>query len=94
MWKKTDILLRKRLNHHGLTPMVDAGRIIEYSKTLYPDLFEPVSIKNNCFHVQIHKKNQLAFTMIQGKLLADLNTHAETQKLPPIHRFKLTLITD
>lgn len=93
-WKKTDNLIRKRLNQHGLGGVFIATRTCEKARELYPGLFEPVSVRNGCMHISILAKNKLPFMMIQGKLMQDINRFAEGEKLPQIDRFRLTITTD
>lgn len=91
-WQKTTVLLKKRLNQHGLGGILAATRVCEKARSLYPDLFEPVSLKNGCLHLEIEKKNQLALLMIQGKLLQDLQQFTYQEQLPVVERIKLTII--
>ncbi len=92
-WQRTNFLLKRRLNQHGLTGVVQATRLCEKAEQLYPDLFKPISFKNGCLHVEIIPKNQLPFTMIQGKLIEELNGFAEGEQLPHIRRIRLTFST-
>lgn len=89
-WKKTDDLLKKRLNQHGLGPMVEAGIICSHAESLYPGLFRAVSVRDGCFTVEITKANQVSFTLIKGKLQQELNDHAKRHNLKPITRIRLT----
>lgn len=93
-WKKTNSLLTTRLNQHGISERLIATRICEKARELHPALFEPVSFKNGCLHVELTKKNQLPFVMIQGKLLEELNSFTKAEKLPRIERVRLTISTN
>ena len=91
-WQKTDNLLRKRLNQHGLGELVEAGTICAHAQSLYPGMFEAVSVKNDVLHLKLVKKNQLELLMVQGKLLEDLAAYCKAKNLRPIARIRLTIV--
>ncbi|MBU6389431.1 hypothetical protein KGQ71_02845 [Patescibacteria group bacterium] len=92
-WQKTETVLKRRINQHGLTDMVQAGRICAKAEELYPKLFRAVSVrKNGTLHLELDQKDVLEFKMIEGKLVAALNQFAEKEELPQINRVRLTFI--
>jgi len=86
--------MKRRLNHHGLTDMVEAGIILQEAERLLPGLFRAVSVKNQVLHLETSKANILELKMQEGKLLHDLNTFAALKKLPPLLRIRLTFSRD
>lgn len=90
-WKKTDDLLRIRLNQHGLGELVQAGLICREAENLSANIFEAVSVSNGILHVNITKQNQLKLLMVQGKLLKDLKTFCTAKNLQEIKRIRLTI---
>ena len=90
-WQKTSITLKRRLNHHGLGVLVEAGLICREAERLYPDLFEAISVRNNVLHIKTTKAQQLQFVMIQGKLLKELQTYCKAQNLQEITNLRLTI---
>lgn len=86
--------MQKRMNQHGLGAILVAGQVCMQAEKLYPGLFKAVSLKNGCLHLEILKKDQLKLTMIQGKLINDLQTYAKAHNLPEINRIRLTFSTE
>ena len=89
-WNKSDLLLKRRLAHHGIGEMVEAGILCQEAERLLPDLFRAVSVKDQVLHLEIRKENILALKMQEGRLLQDLNTYANLKKLPNLSRIRLT----
>jgi hypothetical protein len=93
-WKKTDLLVKKRLNQHGLGVLVEAGVLCQKAEELLPGVFKAVSVRNAALHLELTKENLLAFKMVEGQLMHDLNQFASTKKLPGIKRIRLTFRED
>ena len=89
-WNKTDILLNKRLNQHGLGGMVKAGLLCYRAEELAPGLFRAVSVKNNILHLVAKREDQMTIKMKEGWLLKELNSFAKEKKLTPVNRIRLT----
>ena len=89
-WLKTDLLLKRRLKHHGLDELVEAGLLCRKAEELLPGLFTAISVRNNCLHLATERKNIMTIKLAQGKLIEQLNQFAEQQKLGKITKIRLT----
>ena len=93
-WKKTDSLLKRRLNQHGLAGIVEASSICKKAEELRPGLFRAVSVRNDVLHLELSKANLLTFKMSEGQLLQALNAYAKQKGIPPISRLRLTFLEE
>lgn len=89
-WKKTDSLLKKRLNQHGLLNVVEAGLVCKKAEELMPNTFTAVSVRNTTLHLEISKEQLMNFKLQEGKILKDLNAFVKLRNLPEITRIRLT----
>ena len=89
-WKKTDLVLRRRFNQHGLGPLLEAGQICRKAEQLCPEILRAISVRNTILHLAIKKENLLAFKLIEGRLITELNSYATEYRLPEIRRVRLT----
>jgi hypothetical protein len=93
-WKKTDTILNAQLNSRGMAPIIIGTQLCQESERLYPGQFKAVSIRKNILHLHVSHAQLMAFKLIEGKLLQDVNRFATTQKLPLINKIKLTISDD
>jgi hypothetical protein len=93
-WKKSDSLIARQLNHHGLADAVAASAVCREAERLYPGLFKAISLKNGILHLETDYAQQLEIKLIEGKLLDDLNRFADIKNLPPTSRIRLTFSED
>ena len=89
-WQRTENILHRRLNQHGLTGQVQAGQICLQAEHLYPGLFRAVSVRQACLHLELERGQAILFKMIEGKLLQELAEFAKHKNLPEIERVRLT----
>ena len=89
-WKKTDLVLKKSFNQKGMGDMVTAGQLCRQAELLLPDTFRAVSFRNHILHIELSRAKTMAFKLVEGKLMNELNQYAETHKLPEVKRFRLT----
>ena len=89
-WEKTDFLLNKRLNQHGLGGMVKAGLLCHRAEELLPDTFRAISVKGGTMHLVAKREDQMKIKMKEGWLLKEINSFAKEKKLTPVNRIRLT----
>jgi hypothetical protein len=90
-WKKTNTILTAQLNRRGMSAMVTATQVCEEAEAQYPDQFHAVSLRKGTLHIEVPSSKLLAFKLIEGKLLQELNQFAATHNLQPITRIRLTI---
>ena len=93
-WKKTETILNIQLNRRGLAPMVAAGLLCQEAERRYPGQFKAVSLRASTLHVTVSHSQLLAFKLIQGKLLSELQLFTKEHSLPHVARIRLTITDD
>lgn len=90
-WKKSESLIGKQLHRHGLHRAVQAGLVCQEAERLYPNLFRATSVVNGSLRVTVPLEKQVAFRLIEGKLLQELQGFATARGLPVPTRVRLTV---
>ncbi len=90
-WKKSDSLISNQLLRHGLGPTVIAFTLCQEAERLYPGLLKATSFVDGTLRVSVLRENQMAFRIIEGKLLAEMKVFATEKKLPVPARIRLTI---
>lgn len=91
-WHRIDKLTHRSFTRRGLDASILAGRICHQAEALYPNLFRAISLRNETLHLEVAASQQLAFRMVEGKLLQELANYATTHQLPTVKRIRLTII--
>ena len=90
-WKKTDLILKRRMNQHGLGTMVTAGQFCRQAELIMPDLFEAISFRGGILHLKVHPAKQMAFKMVEGSLFSEINAFAADHQMPAVTKIRLTV---
>lgn len=91
-WQTSKSLLQKRLAHYGLSESVQAGLICDFASALHPELLEVLFLRKNALHVKVLPGKKVAFTMIRGKFLSQVQEFAKEKNLPVPQEIRLTFL--
>ena len=91
-WNEIKALTRHRLAQHGLSGIASAGLLCRKAELLHPGLFVAVSVRSGVLHLRVQDVGLLGFKAVEGPLVAELNTYALANHLPPITRVRLTIV--